>query len=445
MRLRSNLSNGAGTRLTAWRGAADPSPGQFAFAVDPKNSLQPCILKGSEMYWRGTVWDGTPTITVQLGNLTSLYVQGVVKGDDDIYWTFYMVDNSMLGRYVLNYAGVYTFFYWFQPSQTWVAMGALPARPCDFYNRCGPFGACVYIVGTCSCLDGFEPRNRGDWQRGNFTGGCVRRLQLQCDGTDRFVKLPGIKLPDGFSVMWNKSMDQCEAECSARCRCQAYAYANITTLNETGSRCLIWHGEMNDLGQVPAFFEDLYLRLPASELDNRTISNTGSASRNNKGLIKIILPVVLSAILLLGLCCCFFVKRLISHVDKRKTRKLLRLEEINFSQTLGSQDDMSDVPLFAFKSVKAATRNFSGTNQLGEGGFGAVYKGKLSTGHEVAVKRLSKGSNQGYREFANEIRLIAKLQHRNLVRLLGWCIHKEEKILIYEYMPNKSLDSFLFG
>ncbi|MFS7989632.1 putative protein kinase RLK-Pelle-DLSV family [Helianthus anomalus] len=82
---------------------------------------------------------------------------------------------------------------------------------------------------------------------------------------------------------------------------------------------------------------------------------------------------------------------------------------------------------------------------LGEGGFGSVYKGKLLNGKEIAVKRLSQSSGQGMQEFKNEVTLIAKLQHRNLVRLLGYCFHKKEKMLVYEYLPNKGLDSFIFG
>ncbi|XP_058001405.1 G-type lectin S-receptor-like serine/threonine-protein kinase CES101 [Hevea brasiliensis] len=102
------------------------------------------------------------------------------------------------------------------------------------------------------------------------------------------------------------------------------------------------------------------------------------------------------------------------------------------------------LPLFSFRSVAAATQNFSAANKLGEGGFGPVYKGKLLRGGEVAVKRLSRRSGQGWEELKNEALLIAKLQHKNLVRLLGCCIERDEKILIYEYMPNKSLDFFLF-
>ncbi|KAH0902012.1 hypothetical protein HID58_041515 [Brassica napus] len=100
---------------------------------------------------------------------------------------------------------------------------------------------------------------------------------------------------------------------------------------------------------------------------------------------------------------------------------------------------------FYFKAIEAATSNFHNINKLGHGGFGEVYKGTFPNGTEIAVKRLSKTSGQGEREFKNEVLLVAKLQHRNLVRLLGFCVQGEERILVYEFLPNKSLNYFLFG
>ncbi|KAK9706552.1 hypothetical protein RND81_07G134500 [Saponaria officinalis] len=103
-----------------------------------------------------------------------------------------------------------------------------------------------------------------------------------------------------------------------------------------------------------------------------------------------------------------------------------------------------DALQFDMETIRTATSNFSYAKRLGEGGFGPVYRGTLPNGQEVAVKRLSENSGQGDREFANEVNLLAKLQHKNLVRLLGFCVEGEEKLLVYEFMPNSSLDRFLF-
>ncbi|KAI6704341.1 hypothetical protein NL676_007303 [Syzygium grande] len=98
---------------------------------------------------------------------------------------------------------------------------------------------------------------------------------------------------------------------------------------------------------------------------------------------------------------------------------------------------------FDFGTIRAATDNFSDSKKIGQGSFGAVYKG-LSNGQEIAVKRLSQNSSQGEVEFKNEVMLLARLRHRNLVRLLGFCLEGVEKLLIYEFVPNSSLDQFIF-
>ncbi|KAK1283151.1 hypothetical protein QJS10_CPB21g00777 [Acorus calamus] len=110
----------------------------------------------------------------------------------------------------------------------------------------------------------------------------------------------------------------------------------------------------------------------------------------------------------------------------------------------GSNANGTELMLFSLEVIINATENFADSNKLGQGGFGHVYKGKLPGGDEIAVKRLSTNSGQGLEEFKNELSLIAKLQHRNLVRLLGCCVQGGEKMIIYEYLPNKSLDAFIF-
>ncbi|KAK9681726.1 hypothetical protein RND81_10G023400 [Saponaria officinalis] len=110
------------------------------------------------------------------------------------------------------------------------------------------------------------------------------------------------------------------------------------------------------------------------------------------------------------------------------------------SEDLISADSLN----YDLATLQSATNNFSDDNKVGEGGFGIVYKGTLPDGQVVAVKRLFKSPGQGVEEFKNEILVVAKLQHRNLVRLLGFCLAGEEKLLVYEFVPKKSLDYFLF-
>ncbi|KAG0483924.1 hypothetical protein HPP92_012008 [Vanilla planifolia] len=124
-----------------------------------------------------------------------------------------------------------------------------------------------------------------------------------------------------------------------------------------------------------------------------------------------------------------------------RMKMLLLLQKKNAN----SEEVKSDGCLFlTLHTIKAATRDFSEENKLGRGGFGEVFRGVLRDGQEIAVKRLSKTSLQGVQELENEVAFVAMLQHRNLVRLLACCLEKKEKILVYEFLPNKSLDKLLF-
>ncbi|PKU61283.1 Receptor-like serine/threonine-protein kinase SD1-8 [Dendrobium catenatum] len=220
----------------------------------------------------------------------------------------------------------------------------------------------------------------GPWNGFGFTG-------------DEFLVVRGTTLPDTTAAVADMSLGlvECKTRCLMNCSCKAYASVYLN--GGGGFGCIVWMTEIKDLrSSADDRQQDLFVRIASSE-EEQLVSSV------NWG-----------------------------HEIMHEANK----------------EGNSEISFFKFAQVVSATNNFSDINKLGEGGFGPVYKGKLPEGQDVAIKRLSARSGQGLEEFKNEILLIAKLQHRNLVRLLGCCIHGEEKMLIYEFMPNKSLDLLLF-
>ncbi|XP_044967599.1 probable LRR receptor-like serine/threonine-protein kinase At1g56140 [Hordeum vulgare subsp. vulgare] len=124
---------------------------------------------------------------------------------------------------------------------------------------------------------------------------------------------------------------------------------------------------------------------------------------------------------------------------QRQKRRKLSLEQEELYSIVGRPNVLS------YGELRSATDNFSPNNLLGQGGYGSVYKGKLTDGRFVAVKQLSEASHQGKKEFATEIETISRVQHRNLVKLYGCCLEGNKPLLVYEYLENGSLDHALFG
>ncbi|XP_059661600.1 G-type lectin S-receptor-like serine/threonine-protein kinase SD1-1 isoform X4 [Cornus florida] len=308
----------------------------------------------------------------------------------------------------------------------WTVYGNTPADNCDFYGLCQAYGSCsIGNSPVCGCLDKFMPRYPKDWDTADWSGGCVRRTPLDCHNasSNGFLKYSGVKLPDTRYSWFNRSMTlkECETVCLKNCTCMAYANIDVTA---GGSGCFLWFDDLIDIREVPEVGQDIYIRMASSELESPETHSSSPV----KGRLKIIvIPLLLAAVVLLGL---FF---LLYFLRRRKLKSGMQ-----------SQNEDIELPVFDLHTLANATKNFSCTNMIGEGGFGPVYKGKLTTGQEIAVKRLSNNSGQGLQEFKNEVMLISKLQHRNLVRLLGCYVEGEERMLIYEYMPNKSLDYFIF-
>ncbi|XP_059660754.1 G-type lectin S-receptor-like serine/threonine-protein kinase At4g27290 isoform X2 [Cornus florida] len=262
-----------------------------------------------------------------------------------------------------------------------------------------------------------------DWEMLIWSGGCVRKHPLNCTKGEGFIEKKGVKLPDFLQFWINTSMSlkDCEMECLKNCSCTAYANSDVTG---GGSGCLLWYGDLIDIKSfTESSNQKLYIRVTTSDL----LSN----SKKMKPLV-LVFTVISVALAMFAVASCI--------IWKAKVRKQGMLPD-----SQARDEEKMELPIFNMNTILEATNNFSDSNKIGEGGFGPVYKGQLKTGQEIAVKRLSENSKQGPHEFKNEVILIAKLQHRNLVRLLGCCIQGEEKILVYEYMPNGSLNSFIFG
>ncbi|KAJ0041266.1 hypothetical protein Pint_27756 [Pistacia integerrima] len=130
-------------------------------------------------------------------------------------------------------------------------------------------------------------------------------------------------------------------------------------------------------------------------------------------------------------------------------RKYIQKEEEEKINLASMNDDLergAGPKRFSYKDLRSATKNFSKDRKLGEGGFGAVYKGYIiDLDMPVAVKKISSGSKQGRKEYITEVKIISRLRHRNLVQLIGWCHDRGEFLLVYEFLTNGSLDSHLFG
>ncbi|XP_019180012.1 PREDICTED: G-type lectin S-receptor-like serine/threonine-protein kinase RKS1 [Ipomoea nil] len=430
-----NKHTGKGQVYTSWKSSEDPSPGLYSFARDAIASFQ--RWNGTEEYWNSGPFVNT---THQFQNLprdlgTTLLNSTFVNNDNETYFIYNIKIPSFISRHVVDKDGQVKHFAWMNTTKDWQLFYTQPVQQCDIYAYCGPFGICNQNASTfCTCLQGFKPRSERDWGQNYFNGGCVRITNLE-EEEDKFKEYPNMLLPRHPQNVTVGSGAGCKSACLNNCSCTAYAYHDDTY------SCSFWVGELFNLKQQDAGGNTIYIRLASYKFSNVKDKN----SKGLSGKVKVIVPsAVVAATVVCSLAFVYYFKT---------KRAKLQNAESGMGDGTGAIDDLMigedddegiDVQLFSFESILAATDHFSESNKLGKGGFGPVYKGKFPGGQEIAVKRMGSHSNQGMKEFKNELLLIAKLQHRNLVKLLGYCMQAKEKILIYEYMPNKSLDTFLF-
>ncbi|XVF40630.1 hypothetical protein PTKIN_Ptkin01aG0129400 [Pterospermum kingtungense] len=450
MKLGLSFRTGVNRVLTSWKSPDDPGIGNCSYRIDPSGFPQLYLYKGSVPLWRtgswtGQRWSGVPEMTKNY-----IFNVSFVNNGDEVSITYGVTKASIITRMVTNETGIQERFTWNNQAHRWIGFWSAPKEQCDFYGHCGRNAYCNPDQPgefECTCFPGFEPKSPQEWYIRDATRGCVRkRAASTCRNGEGFVKVARVKVPDTSkaSVDLGLELKHCAEKCLRNCSCVAYASA-YSESNVGGIGCLTWLGDLVDARTYTDAGQDLYIRVDADELARYTKKGV----LQKKGVLAVLI-VSAAVVFLIIIAFLYWLVRRQKRVRRRQSKNAFSFTTSSsfLGDSLGGKENdesrNADLPFFDLSTIAAATKNFSSDNKLGQGGFGSVYKGVLFNGKEIAVKRLSKHSGQGVEEFKNEIVLIAKLQHRNLVRILGCCIEGEEKMLIYEYLPNKSLDSFIF-
>ncbi|XP_051125193.1 G-type lectin S-receptor-like serine/threonine-protein kinase At1g11300 [Andrographis paniculata] len=430
MKLTSDLWRNEWNMLTSWTSPSDPSHGSYTASIDPLDIPQVVIRRGGATYWRSGPWNGRTFIGIRR-MISYVYQNGFNLVNDDpgaAHMTF-SFNKEKISLFSLSSSGIFQGKAWSAVKGDWEVYWSSIETLCDdAYGKCGSFGICnPKSSPICSCLPGYVPRSINEWNSANWTRGCTRRTLLKCTKNssvseagkkDGFLRLKAVKLPNNVrSVPLTEVF--CGSECLNNCSCIAYAYND-------GIGCMWWRGSLIDVQQFSTGGVDLYIRLGHSELGKKKDSTA-----------VVVTMTVLGFIVIAIVCAFLLLNKYKGSREKCRLRQTILKDNVKGVQ-------FEEFPLFEFQIILNATSNFDPIYKLGQGGFGPVYKGILSNGKEIAVKRLARTSNQGVEEFKNEVEVISKLQHRNLVNLLGCCIEREEKMLVYEYMPKGSLDVHLF-
>nr|XP_004293003.2 PREDICTED: receptor-like serine/threonine-protein kinase SD1-8 isoform X1 [Fragaria vesca subsp. vesca] len=397
--------------LVSWASPQNPIRGLFTLSIDANDHTRISVWRGDGAVMDVGFWNGNGLRFIfENSSAGNMYNFSFQSNGSDAFYTFSTPKNYDL--------------MWFVMAST----GTL-----DQYLM---LDGKISNVSHALCED----------SNGGNTGRCLTSLPSMCDNDGKFSEMNGL-LPSNTSndstYLWTAD---CETLCKNNCSCTAF-----TSLENGQSGCQLYFGsKQNLLMIVEKGAGVIYIR-------------SGDSSDGKQWKLWLSVAVPLGS-LLISISISFYWymrcrrKRKEDQVTKRESDQArlfqmcsndaspIQLNEARSANNmeLGRQKDQ-DLPFFSFSAIKTATDYFAESNKLGEGGYGPVYKGKLlQEGQEIAVKRLSKISRQGLEEFKNEVSVICKLQHRNLVRLLGCCIEAEESILIYEFMPNNSLNSFIF-
>ncbi|XP_076931932.1 LOW QUALITY PROTEIN: G-type lectin S-receptor-like serine/threonine-protein kinase At2g19130 [Bidens hawaiensis] len=398
--------------LTSWKSTDDPAEGLFSLELDPIGKQYIIKWNRSTDYWTSGSWDEKNKLfsLVPEMRLNYIYNFSYVSNGNESYFTYSLYNPSIISRFIMDVSGQVKQLSWLDATQQWNLFWSQPRKQCEVYDYCGAFGSCRESgLPFCNCLIGFRPRSQRDWDVNDFSGGCVRVTGLQCGRTSErygFLKISSTRNNNLNSTSLDVgSSGECERSCLNNCNCSAYSYDN--------NGCSIWDGDLLNLSEDNSNERTINVKVASRDLPSET--------KNNGVIIGTVVGSVVGVVVLVGLIW-FLIYR-----NRRFTRKT------SLEGSLVS---------FVYRDLQSATKNFS--EKLGGGGFGSVFKGTLPDSSVVAVKKLESVS-QGEKQFRTEVSTIGTIQHVNLVRLCGFCSEGNSKLLVYDYMPNGSLDVHLFS
>ncbi|KAL5972932.1 hypothetical protein ACLOJK_039738 [Asimina triloba] len=252
--------------IQSWKSASDPSPGNFTFGVDPKDADQFFVLNNSAPYWRSGYWNERTFNQPPVVSSDFLFHFNTLSNEEGIYFEYSSLYNNT--KLLMDASGQVQCRIWLDETQIWSLAWVQPKDHCGPYAVCGKNSRCSdYDAQMCECLGGFEPVSPKEWNSGTWSGGCKRRKALECGHRDAFLPLGKLKVPDHELLVGGVGSDEdCRAECFSNCSCVAYAFANV--INEGGSQCLVWSGDLMDIGDLKEDYgaQVIYLRIAPSEV-----------------------------------------------------------------------------------------------------------------------------------------------------------------------------------
>ncbi|XP_021315619.1 G-type lectin S-receptor-like serine/threonine-protein kinase At4g27290 isoform X4 [Sorghum bicolor] len=398
----TSAANNGLLQLVSWKSESDPSPGDYTISMDPKRLPGLFLFNGTDLKcrtgpWNGQGFNGQPYLKTT--NDVAFYM---TVHEGSAYYSFMALNTSVQWRLVLTPDGIAHRWYNSNPNNEWAEYWYWPQSQCDSYAFCGPNAICSSAV--CQCLPEFLPKSPIDWNQRNFAGGCVRSVSpFSCSSANGFSRISLVKVPDtqNATLVQVKSLDDCRELCLRNCSCNAYAYA----LPGEGD-CVMWSGDLLDTVQLTLGTNDLYTRIS----HNDDPSHTGFCYRRSQ---RKHLPLVLE---LFGT----------EHERAPGSKLTAHLEQ--------SLD---------LDAIRVATNNFAERNSIISTRSKTIYKGTLPNVGDLTIKRVN--TEAGLEELKNEVKILARLHHPNVIRMMGSCIGNNDNLICYEYMPGGSLDAVLFA